>query len=571
MLINQIESMKPVNLFLGAGISKLAPAYAPIWREMQLGFCEALFDRMKLEKWDLKDVEPEIEALRRFNFRPETFWERILGRTSLKFVSSALSIVNLGKPNLNHTIIAEMCNQGIVRNVITTNFDEYLDNSLPHGFRRIVSQKDLPTANQQRVYFKVHGTISSSESLQFTLQHTKKLPEWKSELLEGCLEGIPLVVVGYSGWDDDLMPRLLGIAAHIPKIIVVRYPGASKDEPVNALAQFSQTEIIEADFSKEIQKWCDQNSKKFEKILKHKNPLSGSKAPDGKSFYSNVLTKLSMPVIPFLASQLFELAANRDYFKRYAWLAEDACDDPRYEGQVSDEFKRQVKVALSMAVAPKDAEMSKLLMEQANENYPDQSAPIAHSTMENIDRVFEYFFGGELTPEQEREIEQYAGGALKMREIGMIHGAGIQFRAGWCMGRLRKSQNRLAEAVDYYTQAVKDIPDTLEDVQKCSFYLDCGLAAFYHSVPEQDDKLLATAIGVLEESERIAVNINDHLTAAKAMMNLSNCYALCGKPDLAMQKVKRAQELARLTGDQGLQQRSMELEGKIRELIEELR
>ena len=43
---------------------------------MQIGFCEALFVKMKSERWDVFDEEREIEQLRRFNFRPETFWER---------------------------------------------------------------------------------------------------------------------------------------------------------------------------------------------------------------------------------------------------------------------------------------------------------------------------------------------------------------------------------------------------------------------------------------------------------------------------------------------------------------
>ena len=74
-----------------------------------------------------------------------------------------------------------------------------------------------------------------------------------------------------------------------------------------------------------------------------------------------------------------------------------------------------------------------------------------------------------------------------------------------------------------------------------------------HGVAEQSDEVLRSAVVVLEKSERIAVNINDHMTAAKAMMNLSNCYVLCRENDLAIQKVKSAQRLAKLTDDFGLQ------------------
>ncbi len=333
MLINRIELLDPVNLFLGAGISKQAPAYAPIWREMQIGFCEALFARMKSEKWDVADTETEIGELRRFNFRPETFWERVLNHTSLEFISSALQIVNRGQPNLNHKVIAELCRQTIVNNIITTNFDEYLDQCLPPHFCRVVLQGDVVSAEAKQIYFKIHGTIRSPESLQFTLQNTKKLPDWKSDLIERCLEGHALVIAGYSGWDDDIMPRLKEIAARIPKIIVLRYPGASKDEPVNSLGQFPQTEFIDTDFSKETQEWYNSRKNILKKHIEDPSSFFAKKVPDMKGFYGGVADMLAMPVIPYLVSLLFELAANRDFSKKYAWMADDACGDKRYQDQ----------------------------------------------------------------------------------------------------------------------------------------------------------------------------------------------------------------------------------------------
>ena len=570
MFIQQIEEMKPVNLFLGAGVSKLAPSYAPIWKEIQIGFCEGLFDKMRSERWDVDDTDQELEELRRFNFRPETFWERVLNITSLEFISSALSVVNRGKPNLNHKVIAELCDRGIVNNIITTNFDEYLDTCLPNKYHRIVSQDECSTAGSKQIYFKIHGSISSSESLQFTLRHTKKIPDGKSALLERCLQGLPLVFIGYSGWDDDIMPRLRAIAPQIPKIIVVRYPGSRMDEPINLLSQFPQTEIIEADFSRETKVWADSH----ENELGHRFAdrfSSSDEATDLKSFYRQILVKVEVPAIPYLMSLLFELAACRDLSKKYAWLADDACDDARYQDRLSGGLRRRIKVNLSTAVAPSDTEMSKLFMDQAHENISDNPVSIASGTMNNVDRVFEYFYGGKLTSAQEAEIEQYATGALNMLGIGVIHGQGIKFRGSWCMGRLRAYQDHLPEAVQFYTAALADLPEDLDDVQRASFILDFGLAAFRCSAIDNDNEMLNVAIGLLSEAERIAVNINDHMTAAKAMMNLASCYTLCGEFDLSIKKVKRAQELAVLTGDSGLRERAHNLEDSLRMQIQEFK
>lgn len=571
MLIQQIEKMSPVNLFLGAGISKLYPSYAPIWREMQIGFCEALFAKMKSEKWDVHDVESEIEQLRRFNFRPETFWERILEHTTAGFVSYALGIVNVGRPNLNHKTIADLCRQGVVNNIVTTNFDEYLDKVLPDSHQLIVDEQKNTPGKDQKIYFKIHGTSSDSDSLQFTLKHTKQLPDWKAKQLEHCLQDRPLIIVGYSGWDDDIMPVLLKLAPQLPKIMIVRHPGASSDEPVTGLTKLPNAKLVEADFSKEIQSWVDGHTSSLGKLTGKITALSTPKEPDLKAFYKQTIDKLDIPKVPFLTSLLFELAANRVLAKKYAWLADDACDTERYQDQVSSDFKREVKVYLSKIVAAKDPELSRSIIEQAHEKFSNTSAPVATSMMENVDRVFEYFQTGQLTPRQEEEVEQYAMGALTMLEVGAISGQGIQFRAGWCMGRLRMRQGNLPESVNFYAQAIGDLPADLSDIQKCSFFLDCGLAAMKHSVAEQSNEVLLSAIKVLEESEKIAVNINDHMTAAKAMMNLSNCYALCGNDDLAIQKVKSAQRLSKLTGDLGLQTRAMALEVQIKELIDRLR
>lgn len=571
MLIEEVVEISPVNLFVGAGISKLPPAYAPIWREMQIEFCEALYSKMKAEKWDVFHVDNEIEALRNFNFRPETFWERILENTSIEFVTSALGIVNIGQPNLNHLVIGELCQQGVVNNIITTNFDEYLEKTIPSGYTHIFEESSNVSSDAQKQYFKIHGTLSSETSMQFTLKHTKLLPKWKEDMLERSLKKYPLVIAGYSGWDDDIMPTLMKLAQDIPQIILVRYPGSSADEPVLNLAKLSQTKLIETDFSAEARFWANKHA--TEKI---KDAEDASKSPamteaDLKDFYKITIDKLNVPFVPFLVSIIFELAGNRELTMKYAWLTDDACDDDRYKDQLTNDFKGKAETYLASMLAPRDPRWAQSMMRHAQENYPHDASPVANSTMDNIYRVFGYFLYGELTPRQEAEIEQHAMSALKLLEVGAIGGEGISFMAGWCMGRLRSRQGRLKESVYYYTQAVKELSGISDDVQKGSFLLDCGLAVMKLSVEEQSDQALLTAIGILEQSESIAVNISDHQTAAKAMMNLSNCYAITRESDRAIQKVKDAQRLARLTGDFGLQSRAMNLEAQIIDLISTLR
>lgn len=59
-----------------------------------------------------------------------------------------------------------------------------------------------------RVYFKIHGSADHPDSLVFTLRAESRLAAWKRRLMSRCINGRPLLVVGYSGLDFEICPEI---------------------------------------------------------------------------------------------------------------------------------------------------------------------------------------------------------------------------------------------------------------------------------------------------------------------------------------------------------------------------
>ncbi len=556
MILRQLQENGQFNIFAGAGISKLPPAYAPVWREMLIDFSGALFTCMKRENWPaVEEIEEDLNELRRFDFRPETFWQRILNNTSLSFICDALKVVNLGQPNLNHRVIAELVRRNIVHNIVTTNFDEYLELELINMSKCVVNSFDIRKQDDKPILFKVHGTVSDPESMQFTLDHTKALAEWKSKFLAECLANRPLLIVGYSGYDDDVMPVLLQLGEKLPEVIVIRYPGSSSQEPIQRLGNLQNVRIIDLNISNEIRDWAEEEAKRGH--LRSSMLLDkASSNPDLEGHYLKALSKLTLPTIPYILSTLFELAANSQLALQYAYLADDAREDSRYTKTVSKDLHFRILNNLSLAEArTQHSRMSTNFMNEASQY---GGASVLRALFDQVNRVFEYFQNEELSEDQVREIEMSAAGALKLFEREEFISEVIRFRAAWCMGRLRNRQKQHGEAISYYQMAGK-IPDELDDIQKGCFFLDYGSALFQYSVINQNDEALASALKAFLISEAYSVKISDHMTAAKAMMNIARVYYFQGEMNNAIRSALQAERTAKLTGDLGLRSRAYTL------------
>jgi len=204
-----------MNLLLGAGISAAAPARIPLWNEIAHDTMQFLYrtlehriratggDGYLLAKQALDIIEHEVY--------PETVLEclsRAYGRTDVVRALHLLLDPPDCEPNACHRAIAQLCEQGRVGVVVTTNFDVLLERALDQlGLTySVITDRNVADAGILPL-IKVHGTVADASSLIFTRnEYYLGLPSSVREALRSYLAGCALVIAGYSGNDIDMFP-----------------------------------------------------------------------------------------------------------------------------------------------------------------------------------------------------------------------------------------------------------------------------------------------------------------------------------------------------------------------------
>lgn len=120
------------------------------------------------------------------------------------------------KPNSIHKCIVDSFIKEDFSGLITTNYDLCFDDLFKYcEVERIVTKKDSKSINPlvEKLYFKIHGSVDDTdgETLVFALSHESLLDSGKQELLDKMIQNNSLLIVGYSGSDFEICPKLLEI------------------------------------------------------------------------------------------------------------------------------------------------------------------------------------------------------------------------------------------------------------------------------------------------------------------------------------------------------------------------
>jgi hypothetical protein len=234
---------KGVTVFAGAGISVAPPSSCPTWdnlkREILRSLLARLFKTTNIKK-DLEDLSP---AVMNVDMRPELFMSCMTTIINRSFIVEMLSGLNSGEPNLNHSLIAFLERKQIVKSIITTNFDNYIERELDYlgaNYRVIRDDDEVVTQSMCSVrsflVFKPHGCLSKSSSVRMRLDEIQSLSKPKKNLLQQLIKGVPLLIMGYSGNDEDFFPVLEeSIQDSSTETCVIVYPGSRHSEPIQRL------------------------------------------------------------------------------------------------------------------------------------------------------------------------------------------------------------------------------------------------------------------------------------------------------------------------------------------------
>lgn len=237
----------------GAGISLAPPACAPLFRPLRdslletlsgsladtldesiLESCRSLFSA---EKKVRRDVEPV----------PEVLFEALHGILNDQLFDALRILLELPAPNAQHCFIANLANHGL-QVLITTNFENGFElalraagfqvevcadgASISQSLHNTVLKKDdkppLPV-------WKPHGTLEpdAEDTIRVTLSQVarERIDPQKFEPIAAVTARMPLLVIGYSGYDTDLSRVLIQAGEQGRRLYWLSYSEPASNEP----------------------------------------------------------------------------------------------------------------------------------------------------------------------------------------------------------------------------------------------------------------------------------------------------------------------------------------------------
>jgi len=214
-------------LFLGAGISKAPPSDCPIWNELlELAMLSAQKAHAGLGRYcDM--AGPQLTSL-----KPELLCQVLYNNTLGDFFGF-IDVLYMGQPNANHYSIANMTDKYTIPLILTTNFDVYIEETLSlMGSHRLHvgsaprrlrdSLKSVASLKGETHVVKVHGSLDDRASIVLTLRQAGlKLKDDLADIIGNALAYHTVLVVGYSGNDDDVFPVFMNSAAEAKNVFWV--------------------------------------------------------------------------------------------------------------------------------------------------------------------------------------------------------------------------------------------------------------------------------------------------------------------------------------------------------------
>lgn len=212
-LLDKAIQNKRLLVVAGAGISVLAPSNVPSW----WGFNEALLAAIKgLARGFVPGVADAIDRLSLESLPVQAFSDLVVRSFAGDSYFPLLQALESRKTNANHRALAELSHRGLVRGVVTPNFDTLIE----RAFREAAVPLDLyvtrqhflraPRTGAGRLY-KIHGSVTNASTLVDTVsQKSRGLPVYFRERIEREFARHHVVVIGFSGadlqFDDAYLP-----------------------------------------------------------------------------------------------------------------------------------------------------------------------------------------------------------------------------------------------------------------------------------------------------------------------------------------------------------------------------
>lgn len=227
-----IWSERGLVVLCGAGVSIPPPSGVPSW----WGFNEAVLRGVKRKLLDgmnpPADVRAAIEGLDLAELGVTRFSQHVHDAFSGESWFALLRVLDGTDPNAVHRSLAALAADGILRMVVTTNFDTLLERAFRDAgvALEIAVGPDggqlLPFDPHDRTcrVVKVHGTVTTGATMvDLANQKARGLDPALRALLGQAFAAHAVLVLGFSGADLDLGADYLGLLGAAPRTPWLRW------------------------------------------------------------------------------------------------------------------------------------------------------------------------------------------------------------------------------------------------------------------------------------------------------------------------------------------------------------
>jgi len=542
-------------VFAGAGISVPAPSSCPTWIALRNEIITAFFDKLIRENWPTKPYleQSKIDIRDHMKLRPETFMWSLVSNIGLERVLAMIQGMDNASPNFNHGALAVLAKERITKAIVTTNFDTYIERSLENmGSKYDVARDEAESGAQVAsrgdhvLIFKPHGCLSKPSSMEYRIDQIQSLPEHKRRLLPDLLASAPVLVVGYSGNDEDIFPVMCTTlaASHFGSYICV-YPGSPKDEP--------------------IQQWDISGMPHIHRFYADPTGVLGSMAvllsqgkitssdlggttnqrmnvsPFWKENISLQVEKIPHDIIAISISHLCSLSGNHRRSLSFAHLAQDICEDTNlsHTPQKSLLFIRELRSRASKELPEYKGLIENLSGALTGNDFEWDSY---RQVVDNLLEDAHVALRNNNLESAERNLSLVAA-QFEMSKIESLERAGYSFVAFlWYTGILKRKQSKPRDADEYFDRAIAITHAQNDIIHGGRILLDYGYVKCQVNDWESAQQVWGRAV-------ELAKQANDWDTAAKAAKNRGILLSVSDKPHLARPELERSLLLFTRAGD----------------------
>jgi hypothetical protein len=196
-----------LTLLVGSGISSFEPTSLPAGQALGTAIAA------RLAAGSASNQELLVSILKETAF--EHVMERCPGPERVREVLSRR--FRDVPPNPVHLAFVRLAAAGVVRHLITPNYDVGLERAFAAaapetrlGLVRTETEAADLDGGSDPVLFKIHGcaTEAFADTMVFRLTDEAQLEPWKRHTLRTLIAGRPLLVIAYSGFDFEICPEL---------------------------------------------------------------------------------------------------------------------------------------------------------------------------------------------------------------------------------------------------------------------------------------------------------------------------------------------------------------------------